>query len=1172
VDDEIKVTYLIEAVDNATKKIEAIEKNLGSMKKSFEDAGKTVNKNLEKPNSVLKELIKGIAKVTALTAGFGAASYGVSKFGQALSKANFHLAKFGIKSMNSLGKMPNLALAAGKSINAIVQPVSKLGTTLVGLNKFLLGVHLTLRDVLKQTLRVGNAFVEAASYAEPFQQGLYGLISKMTVLGALATGLGFQFIQMDSIFAKITGGSLILLSLALGAFTYVLQQTLVLIGDFITRVGTSLVNAMKASVKEMSILENTTASFEFVIRSLDEATNGAIGTVEEWNKIVNDYSKEMRFSREETQRSVSELLRFGDSIGLTKKQMLSLMPVIADLAKANHKDLFQSTLAVVEALNGQTMMLQNMGVNLTQHAIKESKLGKVLKDKITTMSHGEQVQLRYNVLLQKSALLAGLAAKTGSTLEEILKRQQVEQQNLNAALGKGANIIEMRVNVAYSAFLKTLNAFSNSILSVLGFLTALTGRVMQVTGVFLKWSLVIVLVTTSIKALNVLLASNVIQNYIIMLGKSVFVTQKLAKVSQALATTVSTGLIKIGVAGLTLNSILAVLWASMVAIAKQAFIIIAPFLVIIAKLLILVGVIYLVYKALVVLEKKTKAFSNTWAVLVGWWKETAPLVAAIKGLFNDLVDLLQRGLLLAINVVAFAILTLIGAFIRMGRQAIEIAGNIKKRFLDAYQTIAKIAGKFSLISTAEAAEIEKAVTNEKIKQSGIVKSLIEKEMKIKGVKESIIKDIKKIWNGEYRITEEKRKQLEADIKKHTQQQNYIEALSKIHELEKNQLDMQRARFTLAIREAAIKVTGSKGAGQIAEGVYGGLASGSAQQVKGTVTNAMMSSGDPYAMAAAGIIEVFGKGQEEFKKFTKELVNMSIDLPIQIADNIPVLIDAVIKALPKIIDSINRSIPLIVDNFMKMLSDPKFWRALLQTIVKTAGSPYFWLQLVPAIAGAFIVGIQEAFDFVFSGKWLDKSIEVLTDGFNKFVEAIGDAFKWVINAITNVAQVFWNVGKFFFNVIKIIVTAGGIFGKVGKVFSDVGKIFKKVYEGFKKLLSLIPGVGGGGGGGFFSSAVNTVKNVVESLLPFANGGIPALRANNGLLVPGNSMQGDKVPIRVNSREMILTLNQQKWLFDFIKNGRGENDKPSIINVEVPVKINERELGRAFHQVAVNGWAR
>lgn len=85
--------------------------------------------------------------------------------------------------------------------------------------------------------------------------------------------------------------------------------------------------------------------------------------------------------------------------------------------------------------------------------------------------------------------------------------------------------------------------------------------------------------------------------------------------------------------------------------------------------------------------------------------------------------------------------------------------------------------------------------------------------------------------------------------------------------------------------------------------------------------------------------------------------------------------------------------------------------------------------------------------------------------------------------------------------------------------------------------------------------------------------------NGGIVGGNSFAGDRVPVQVNSGEMILNKSQQKELFS-IANGRGSSDAiinaienlgAKIASMQTVVSINSREIARAVRDERSSGFA-
>lgn len=135
------------------------------------------------------------------------------------------------------------------------------------------------------------------------------------------------------------------------------------------------------------------------------------------------------------------------------------------------------------------------------------------------------MQLRYNDLIKQYAINAkGAAAAIGGTLIGAQESLEVSTNNLAIAFGKGAAQIE---NLSFFAYIldRALRIIPDSIVSTIGFLSALAGRVLQVGGAFLRFSFEILAVVKVIKILNFLLSRDLTQALLAapipLIGKSI---------------------------------------------------------------------------------------------------------------------------------------------------------------------------------------------------------------------------------------------------------------------------------------------------------------------------------------------------------------------------------------------------------------------------------------------------------------------------------------------------------------------------------------------------------------------------------------------------------------------------------------------------------------------------
>jgi phage-related protein len=214
--------------------------------------------------------------------------------------------------------------------------------------------------------------------------------------------------------------------------------------------------------------------------------------------------------------------------------------------------------------------------------------------------------------------------------------------------------------------------------------------------------------------------------------------------------------------------------------------------------------------------------------------------------------------------------------------------------------------------------------------------------------------------------------------------------------------------------------------------------------------------------------------------------------------------------------------------------PILMEALGEAIPKmlvTVLDPTFWARMAIIIAVAFI-------------RQIPNMVKAFIEGFGRGITDVVRGFDPVIKA----------------------------FRDIGNIFDGIGKTLNNVKDAFQSLIDKIKGIGGGafggGGGGIFDPFQQIVGSIGGMFKGFQYGGLVAA---NGLIVPGQSTIGDKVPVRVNSREMILSQDQQSRLFSLLQGvieGRG-NERP--VEIHTTVKIEEKELGRAIQRMTVNGWA-
>lgn len=185
------------------------------------------------------------------------------------------------------------------------------------------------------------------------------------------------------------------------------------------------------------------------------------------------------------------------------------------------------------------------------------------------------------------------------------------------------------------------------------------------------------------------------------------------------------------------------------------------------------------------------------------------------------------------------------------------------------------------------------------------------------------------------------------------------------------------------------------------------------------------------------------------------------------------------------------------------------------------------------------GLKKLSDII--NKWADDNKQKVTDT----NDAIENAFQSFGGDFANIVEQWKALGKAFDETKNSGIAVGGALvlvgqqmeqiagdgpaAKVGAVMAAIGQLVL----GFATALAQASDLGPWGWIGFAIAGAATLASLIAQVSSFSTGGI----------VGGTSYHGDKVPAKVNSGEMILTMRQQKNLFD-IANGMALPKMPVV----------------------------
>jgi TP901 family phage tail tape measure protein len=211
---------------------------------------------------------------------------------------------------------------------------------------------------------------------------------------------------------------------------------------------------------------------------------------------------------------------------------------------------------------------------------------------------------------------------------------------------------------------------------------------------------------------------------------------------------------------------------------------------------------------------------------------------------------------------------------------------------------------------------------------------------------------------------------------------------------------------------------------------------------------------------APLIDMMSMSGEQLRETIRGFIDASVQIPLQIIENIPVIIEELLNGVPRVIEGLLEGLPRVIDGLVEGL---------------------------PRVIEGFVNNLPTLIDRLVGmlPRFIESMITNFTLGFpmmaTRMVTALAGKMPMVaVSFATSMVQQAPRI--------------------VTEVIKGLGDGIKNIFKNFN------PFGGGGGGGGIFGS--------IGKIFKFAEGGV----------VPGNSYVGDQINARVNSGERILTARQ------------------------------------------------
>ena len=393
----------------------------------------------------------------------------------------------------------------------------KIGISITAVSAATILVVRDLRGLLKILPNIGRFLGNST-------RSLFGLTSALAGTGILLTTFGATLKESTNNTVKFSGVAIATLGLALTGMSALVGFAILKFAELAQVIGTKLVAVFRNATNEFIQLEKSMVIFNKTIENYNSLSHGAVGSTESWTKAVEDLSNQFNVSRNELRKSANEIVAVTSKLGLNEKQMKSLLKVSTEYAKINGKDLFQTTVNLVSALNGNGQAVQALGIKMNQAANTTFALKQGLDRSFASLSQNSKVAVRFNSLMKQYAGIVGIAAASTNTLAEQGAKLKINQERLNESLGAGAAIIENNQLVAF-ALNKVINNVSDTVLKITGFFGAFGARLLQIGGFVLGLSFKLFALFKVLKIIDIVLRNDATQSLfgrsIPLLGKSI---------------------------------------------------------------------------------------------------------------------------------------------------------------------------------------------------------------------------------------------------------------------------------------------------------------------------------------------------------------------------------------------------------------------------------------------------------------------------------------------------------------------------------------------------------------------------------------------------------------------------------------------------------------------------
>lgn len=308
------------------------------------------------------------------------------------------------------------------------------------------------------------------------------------------------FIRWGGVIMKtigiISAGLMGFIGLALGAFAALSIS-----------IGNNILASTQEAMDKFIKFESVMAQFKFTVQGFSKVFGvDAVGSMEYWNKTMQQLYKTTVFTREELSKSIKLLIAEGQVIGLTVEDNTKLLDRAADVAAATGRDLYEVTQMIINGLTNNADAVLGLGIDIRNTSLAHSKYVEESGLAVEQMSAQELAMARLNALYEKTVPLVGAAANQTKTIAGSNMIYQKTLTDISVAIGQTGTATELYY-ASINKFLSVIRDLPKPLLSTYGSLKDILGVTLVIIGQMLKLGAVVFALTTVFKLLNFVLSS-----------------------------------------------------------------------------------------------------------------------------------------------------------------------------------------------------------------------------------------------------------------------------------------------------------------------------------------------------------------------------------------------------------------------------------------------------------------------------------------------------------------------------------------------------------------------------------------------------------------------------------------------------------------------------------------